>query len=757
MNNRIVHILTVGALALGGLFVLSFTSDAAPANGQVVTGQYIVMTETGVDPSDVVADHGLAARHIYRAALNGFAAAVPSNKLAGLRDDPRVLVVEQERIYFLDAQEVPTGIDRIEVDKNPNANGVTVNLDVAIIDSGLDRDHPDLNIAGGVNFSGGPSRKWDDGNGHGTHVGGTVGAIDNGIGVVGVAPGVRLHAVKVCKNGGICFTGDIVAGIEWVAERKAEANDGNADGDPGINFASANMSISTSDDAGPCTGSSGAVHEAICGLVNNGVVFAMAAGNNGRLKNAYPEVMAVSAMADFDGKAGGAGSPTCRSDEDDTLANFSNFGPEVDIAAPGVCILSTWNDGGLNTISGTSMASPHVAGAAALYLHANGLDPATNKAEVDSIEAAIIGAAKTQGTPCSYTNEHSGQGSDEPLLFVNAGVFGGNGSCDIAGGAGNTAPTADDMPVTTSEDAAIGLTLMARDTEQCELTFSIVNGPANGTLSGITDSNCTAGTPNADSATVTYTPIADFNGSDSFSYRANDGNLDSNIATVSITVNPAIDAPAADSQSVSTEKNTTVKITLTGSDVDGCDSSTFTFEVVSGPSSGTLTSTSDSMTCTQGNLSASIDYMPNANFFGGDEFVFKISDAALTSETAMVSITVTETATTMHVGDLDAVSQKLQQGYWEATVTISVHDAGGNPVSGATVNGTFHQNGTLVVSGTCTTAVDGTCTIDSGQFPGKGGKATFTVVDVTHALAYDGFANHDPDGDSDGTTIALSK
>ncbi len=200
MRGRILHLFLLGALALGGVLALAFTTDAAPANGQVVTGQYIVMTRTGVDPSDVVAEHGLAARHIYRAALNGFAAAVPSNKLAALRNDPRVLVIEQERIYFLDAQEVPTGIDRIEADKHQAANGLTVDLDVAIIDSGLDRDHPDLNIASGINFSGGPSSKWDDGNGHGTHVGGTVGAIDNGIGVVGVAPGVSLYAVKVCKN-----------------------------------------------------------------------------------------------------------------------------------------------------------------------------------------------------------------------------------------------------------------------------------------------------------------------------------------------------------------------------------------------------------------------------------------------------------------------------------------------------------------------------------------------------------------------------
>ena len=113
-----------------------------------------------------------------------------------------------------------------------------------MLDSGIDEDHLDLNVEGGRNFSGGSPNKWDDGNGHGTHTAGTVGAKDNGIGVVGVAPGVRLWAVRVCKNGGICLTGDMIAGIDWMADQKLN----------GItDFAVANMSISTSDDEKDCT------------------------------------------------------------------------------------------------------------------------------------------------------------------------------------------------------------------------------------------------------------------------------------------------------------------------------------------------------------------------------------------------------------------------------------------------------------------------------------------------------------------------
>jgi subtilisin len=242
------------------------------------------------------------------------------------------------------------------------------NPSVAIIDTGIDLDHPDLNVLGGKNCQSGSS--YDDGNGHGTHVAGTVAAKDDSNGVVGMAPGAPLYAVRVLNNSGSGSWSAIICGIDWVTQNAASK---------GIKVA--NMSLGGSGSDGSCN--SEALHLAICNSVNKGVTYVVAAGNSnknlsGFVPAAYNEVLTVTAMADFNGQPGGGAAATCRSDVDETPADFSNF-TRVDnstdvshtIAAPGVCIRSTWKGGGYKTISGTSMASPHVAGTAALCI-ANG-------------------------------------------------------------------------------------------------------------------------------------------------------------------------------------------------------------------------------------------------------------------------------------------------------------------------------------------------------------------------------------------------
>jgi subtilisin len=465
--------------AISILVALCLIWSVAVASAASRTSVIVVFDDSVADPAVLAGQlgraHGFTARHVYGTALKGFVASVPARAMAALVANPRVVAVEAETVESIVDQSLPTGIDRIEVDKNPTVttNGTgskAVNIPIAIIDTGIQPNHPDLNVAGGFAAAG---STWSDGNGHGTHVAGTAAAKDNGTGVVGVAPGAPVWAVRVCGNGGMCMSGDIVKGIDWVAARKADFK---ANRSGGINFAAANFSISSADSNNSCSNPANTTHRAICGLVNQGVVFVMAAGNDARAKTAYPVAFAVAAIADFNGKAGGGAAPTCRADEDDTLANFSNWG--VDIAAPGTCILSTWRNSGYNTISGTSMATPHVTGAVALYIHANAsVNPATNATGVASIESAIVGAALAQSNACGYTNE---RGSGEKLLFVNGAAFGGNGTCETAGSAPppNTAPsvaiTSPSSGATFTEGASITFTGSASDTQDGNLTSSLV-------------------------------------------------------------------------------------------------------------------------------------------------------------------------------------------------------------------------------------------------------------------------------------------
>ena len=354
--------------------------QAAAAPEGKIPNQFIIKLAPGQRALDVVPDialkHGLRLGHTYSHAFNGFSARVPAARLKKLKNDPRIQSIIPDQFINLvarggkpkggggttsplPAQIIPSGVSRINGELSSTVTGDgsgSVNVDVAIIDTGITKQS-DLNVVGGKNCLGGSPKNYKDENGHGTHVAGTVGARDNDIGVVGVAPGARLWAVKVLDANGSGSWSSVICGIDYVASNASTIE-------------VANMSLGGLGNAGSCT--DGGMREAICNASDAGVTFVVAAGNDAsdtatQAPASYPEVITVSALADFDGTGGSAGSPTCRYDIDDTFADFSNYGDEVDIIAPGVCITSTWNDGTLATISGTSMAAPHVAGAAALY------------------------------------------------------------------------------------------------------------------------------------------------------------------------------------------------------------------------------------------------------------------------------------------------------------------------------------------------------------------------------------------------------
>ena len=348
-------------------------------------------------------------------ALKGYAAKLNAKQLAQVKADPDVAFVAKDGVIRAQEQTIPRGIRRVDATRNTTAriDGVDdrVNADVAIFDTGIDKSHPDLNVVGGYNCSSSTRTAWGDGNGHGTHVAGTVGALDNGIGAVGVAPGVRLWAVRILGSDGAGLVSWYVCGMDWIAGQRDPFNPAN----PLIEAVNMSVAKPGSDDRNCGYTNKDAMHKAICRLVAAGVTVIAAAGNNSfsasrLIPASYNEVITVSALADTDGAPGGTGGDSCYSwgsyDSDDTYANFSNYGADVDLIAPGKCIWSTLPGNRYGYSSGTSMAAPHATGAAALWLSTRpGRTPAQAKAAL--VAAATLDwrtSTDPDGTPDRLLN-----------------------------------------------------------------------------------------------------------------------------------------------------------------------------------------------------------------------------------------------------------------------------------------------------------------------------------------------------------------
>ena len=323
----------------------SLATDEAPAfAASAAAPRYMVTFRDDVrDVPATARELGLrgnfAILHVREHAARGFDAIIPPSALAAVRADARVSLVEADGIVTLrlpreaarpgggsGGQQTPWGITR--VGGAGNGAGKTA----WIIDTGIDLDHPDLNTSRAchTHFAG---TSPDDGNGHGTHVAGTIAALDNATGVVGVAAGAYVCSVRVLGNSGSGSWSGIVNGVNYVAANGASGD-------------VANMSLGGS-------GSNATLEKAVSDAAGRGIRMVLAAGNDGmNASNFTParvngtNIYTISAIA----------SNGC-------MASWSNYGnPPVDYAAPGVSILSTWKGGGTKTISGTSMAAPHVAG-----------------------------------------------------------------------------------------------------------------------------------------------------------------------------------------------------------------------------------------------------------------------------------------------------------------------------------------------------------------------------------------------------------
>ncbi|MDQ3609915.1 MAG: S8 family serine peptidase, partial [Actinomycetota bacterium] len=365
------------------LLVPSAASAARP--DERIPGQYIVVYERSVDDVRAATQRregaqGFRARHHYSRALKGFSARLNDRQVARLRADSAVAAVVPDRVVRA-AEDValragestpPTGVRRIGAASATTAREASA-AKVAVLDSGIDLDHPDLRVTAGTNCVT-PGASPDDDQGHGTHVAGTIAAENDGAGVVGVAPGTPLAPVKVLGADGSGSDSSIVCGLDW-----ALAN--------GVDVV--NMSLGgTGAAVRSCAQTTDPLHRAVCRATAGGLTIVAAAGNEGwdfdhaeqpDVPAVYPQVLTVTAMSDSDGRAGATGGASpCNADEaDDRAAWYSNFaltttGAAHTIAGPGTCIRSTVPGGGYGYSSGTSMAAPHVAGLVALCLSEGG-------------------------------------------------------------------------------------------------------------------------------------------------------------------------------------------------------------------------------------------------------------------------------------------------------------------------------------------------------------------------------------------------
>lgn len=329
---------------------MGFALTAAPASAEKIEGQYICVFQPALvakgnvksEAARSAAQGGGAVRHTYENTIRGFAMNASAQGIANMMArNPRIAFCEQDQVMSIppiaqgkpggdvvaQAETIPWGVTRV-------GGGLAGSTRRAwVIDTGIDLDHPDLNVNTALSRSFTREKNADDGNGHGTHVAGTIAAkAGNGIGVVGVAPGVQVIAVKVLTRNGSGTNSGVIQGVDYAA----------------ANFTSgdvANMSLGGS--------FSQALNDAVIAAANKGLKFALAAGNE-----------STSATTKSPASANGANIYTISSfAQGDVWSSFSNYGnPPVDFAEPGSSIYSTYKSGGYATLSGTSMASPHMAG-----------------------------------------------------------------------------------------------------------------------------------------------------------------------------------------------------------------------------------------------------------------------------------------------------------------------------------------------------------------------------------------------------------
>ena len=769
---------------------------------------------------------------------------VPGEAARDLAGIPGVREVSREIAPKATHDPIPWGVDRVEAewvwgDTGDRESGVGTSRSVhvggtptgagvvvAITDSGVELDHSDLS----ANTSGQPHADCTQDNqdctpgggdtsGHGTHVAGTVAATHNGDLVIGVGPGASLLSVK-CLDPSTFFS--CLRAVRYAAGLDSDGNVVSAPRAQVVNM-SWGWDKKLKNQCPSCVATIDAIMEEAW---SRGLFLAASAGNEGRCRG----------NGDSVGFPARLDKPTAvaATNQSDGSPCFSSTGKSLDLAAPGVGILSTELEGETTTKSGTSMAAPHVSGVAALVWSATG---ALSNADVKAILLATaedlsggdttnrvcgggqthdtwhgcglvradlaVAAASANATPVvditSPTNGATVSGS----VTVEASATDDDGITQIAffvDGAtlavDSTAPYAASWNTTTVGDGPHTLTATATDSvgQTADHSISVtvdnvddppavtITSPGGGTtVSGSIDVSAEATDDNGVSQVTFYMDGATLAVDSTAPYAVSwDTTVESDGGyTLTATATDTVGQTADHTISVTVD-NTAPSVNIT-SPTGGTVSGTITVEAsASDATSGVAqveffvsdgATTSSLGVDTNGADGWSVSWNTATVANGGYTLTATATDNAGNSATsAGVSVTVSNTvAATMHVSDLDGESYKTTNGRWGARVTITVQKADETLLTGFTVTGTFAQNGSSWRV-TCTDggagdvdSVAGTCTVDSGEFPSKNGKASFTVNTVANgSLTYEPADNHDPDGDSniagDGTiSIVLSK
>jgi len=612
--------------------------------------------------------------------INAIAAKLPEQAINKIKKNPSVAYVEMDGEVHALEETLPWGVDRIDAEI-VHAYNKGLGVKVAIIDTGIDKDHPDLqaNIKGGVNFVSNPywrpadPEKWDDDNGHGTHCAGIAAAVDNEEGVIGVAPEAHLYGVKVLDRTGSGYVSDVIAGIEW-----SIAN--------GMQVIS--MSLGSGSDIS-------SLHDACDDAYGAGIVVVAAAGNSGPDDNTviypakYDSVIAVSAT-----------------NSDDSLADFSSRGPEVELAAPGVSIYSTI-PGGYDTKSGTSMACPHVTGTAALVIAS------------DSSLSNVDVRQRLQGTA-----EDLGDSGEDNLY--------GHGLVD----AFEAAPDEDTTPPTISDLTPANEAFVNTVTPTISATVTDVSGIVETSIVMTVDEATVSHSYDSATGIVSYTTSSLAEGLHTAELEVTD--TVSNQATESWSFTVDITPPNAIADlEASTGEYPDISLTWALA-TDNFGVSYYNIYRSTDPTINKATdllaqTTATSYTDSTGDAETTYYYAVCAVDLAENEAgLSNIAEATVDSAPD----------NTIHVASINMSSDNRRAGrntfVW-AVATVTIVNESGNLVEGATVSGHWSDATSNSDSGVTDASGQVLLESDSVKNPPSGTTFTFTIDGVTHAdLTWDG-------------------